>query len=118
MAAYFDFKTYQTNLRTEILAGITTFLTTMYIIVVNPAILQNAGMPFSSVLTATVGISFFASLMMGLYAKNPIVLAPGMGLNAFFAYVVVGGMGVAWETALGAVFWSGVIFLLLSTVLV
>ncbi len=71
-------------------------------------------MPFSGVLTATVLVSAFSSIMMGLYAKNPILLAPGMGLNSFFAYSVVKGMGVEWEVALGAVFWSGIIFLLLS----
>lgn len=102
------------NTKTEIIAGITTFLASMYIIVVNPAILQDAGMPFSGVLTATVLVSAFSSIMMGLYARNPILLAPGMGLNSFFAYSVVQGMGVSWEVALGAVFWSGFIFLLLS----
>ena len=71
-------------------------------------------MPFSGVLTATVLVCFFSSLMMGLYAKNPIVVAPGMGLNAFFTYTAVIGMGVPWQTALGAVFWSGILFLLLS----
>jgi AGZA family xanthine/uracil permease-like MFS transporter len=86
----------------------------MYIIVVNPAILSVTGMPFSSVLTATILVSAFSSIMMGLYAKNPIVLAPGMGINAFFAYSVVLGMNVPWQTALGAIFWSGVIFLILS----
>ncbi len=102
------------DLRTEILAGSATFLAAMYIIVVNPSILQNTGMPFSAVLTATILVSAFSSIFMGLYAKNPIMLAPGMGLNAFFAYSVVLGMGVPWATALGAVFWSGIIFLLLS----
>ncbi len=102
------------NTRTEILAGVTTFLATMYIIVVNPSILASTGMPFSGVVTATVLASAFASIMMGLYARNPIVLAPGMGINAFFAYTVVAALGVPWETALGAVFWSGILFLLLS----
>jgi AGZA family xanthine/uracil permease-like MFS transporter len=102
--------------RTEIVAGVTTFLSTMYIIVVNPAILSTdgTGMSFSGALTATVIVSAFSSIMMGLYAGNPIVLAPGMGINAFFTYTVVLGMGVPWQTALGAVFWSGVAFLLLS----
>ncbi len=103
-----------TDNRTEVLAGVTSFLAAMYIIVVNPAILSVTGMPFSSVLTATVVVCALSSIMMGLYAKNPIVLAPGMGINAFFAYSVVLGMNVSWQTALGAVFWSGVIFLLLS----
>ncbi len=103
-----------TTLRTEIIAGITTFLSMMYIIVVNPSILGKAGMPFSAVLTATVLVSAFSSIAMGLYAKNPLAVAPGMGLNAFFAFSVVGGMGVSWQVALGAVFWSGIVFLLLS----
>lgn len=104
----------KTSLRIEIIAGITTFLATMYIIVVNPDIISKTGMPFSGVLTATVLVSAFSSIMMGLYANNPIVLAPGMGLNAFFTFTVVAGMGIKWEVALGAVFWSGVIFFLLS----
>jgi adenine/guanine/hypoxanthine permease len=99
---------------TEIVAGISSFLATAYIIVVNPSILSQAGMPFTAVLTATILVAFFSSLMMGLYARNPIVVAPGMGLNAFFTFTVVLGMKVPWAIALGAVFWSGVIFLLLS----
>ncbi len=104
----------RTKRSTEIIAGISTFLATSYIIVVNPSILSKTGMPFAAVLTATVLVSFFSSLMMGLYAKNPIVVAPGMGLNAFFTFSVVLGMKVPWQTALGAVFWSGIVFLLLS----
>lgn len=103
-----------TNYRTEILAGVSTFLATMYIIVVNPAILSQAGLPFSGVLTATVLLSFFCSLMMGLYTRNPIVVAPGMGMNAFFTFTAVKGMGIRPEVALGAVFWAGILFLLLS----
>jgi len=114
MRSYFNFQEYKTNLQTEILAGIATFLATAYIIVVNPSILSKTGMPFNAVLTATVIVCFFSSLLMGLYAKNPIVVAPGMGLNAFFTYTAVLGMGVPWQTALGAVFWSGILFLLLS----
>lgn len=110
----FELEKNDSDVRTEILAGITTFLSMMYIIVVNPAILSETGMSFSAVLTATVIVSAFSSIMMGLYAKNPIALAPGMGLNAFFAFSVVLGMKVPWETALGAVFWSGIVFLLLS----
>jgi AGZA family xanthine/uracil permease-like MFS transporter len=102
------------NTKTEVIAGVTTFLASMYIIIVNPSILRDTGMPFSGVLTATILVSAFSSIMMGLYAKNPILVAPGMGLNAFFTYSVVIGMGVRWEIALGAVFWSGIIFLLLS----
>ncbi|MEZ0542471.1 NCS2 family permease [Fibrella arboris] len=100
--------------RTEILAGVSTFVATMYIIVVNPSILSQSGLPFSGVVTATVLLSFFCSLMMGLYARNPIVVAPGMGLNAFFTFSAVKGMGIQPEVALGAVFWAGVLFLLLT----
>ncbi len=111
---YFSLKNSQTTVRTEILAGVSTFLATMYIIVVNPSILSQAGMPFPAVLTATVVLSCFCSLMMGLYARNPIVVAPGMGLNAFFTFTAVKGMGISYQTALGAVFWAGIVFLLLS----
>lgn len=114
MKDYFNFESHQTNFRTEVIAGITSFLATMYIIVVNPAILSNTGMPFSGILTATVIVSAFSSIAMGLYAKNPIVIAPGMGINAFFTFSVVIGMGVKWEVALGTVFWSGIVFILLS----
>lgn len=111
---YFQFEKLNTDFKTEVIAGLTTFLASMYIIVVNPAILSSAGMPFSGVLTATVLVSALSSIMMGIYAKNPIILAPGMGINAYFAYSVVLGMGVKWEVALGTVFWSGIVFLLLS----
>ena len=114
MRSYFNLTENKTTVQTEIFAGIATFLATAYIIVVNPAILSQTGMPFSGVLTATVIVCFFSSLLMGLYAKNPIVVAPGMGLNAFFTYTAVIGMGVPWQTALGAVFWSGIFFLILS----
>ncbi|TDB65127.1 NCS2 family permease [Arundinibacter roseus] len=111
---YFELSKNKTSIRIEFIAGLSTFLATMYIIVVNPSILSQAGMPFSGVLTATVLLSFLSSLLMGFYAKNPLVVAPGMGLNAFFTFTAVKTMGIAWETALGAVFWSGIIFLLLS----
>ena len=114
MESYFEFDKNGTNLKTEIVAGVTTFLATMYIIVVNPAIISNTGMPFNGVLTATVLVSALSSIAMGVYARNPIVVAPGMGLNAFFTYSIVIGAGVAWQTALGAVFWSGVVFVVLS----
>jgi len=107
-------KEHHTSLQTEVIAGISSFLATSYIIVVNPAILSKTGMPFAGVLTATVLVCFASSLLMGLYARNPIIVAPGMGLNAFFTYTAVLGMGVPWPTALGAVFWSGIFFLLLS----
>ncbi|MDX5419038.1 MAG: NCS2 family permease, partial [Hymenobacteraceae bacterium] len=114
MESYFELKKNNTTVKTEVLAGLTSFLATAYIIVVNPSILSQAGMPFSGVLTATVLVSFFSSVMMGLYARNPILVAPGMGLNAFFTFSAVLGMGITWQVALGAVFWSGIIFLLLS----
>lgn len=114
MHSFFGLKENNTTLHTEVIAGVSSFLATSYIIVVNPSILSQAGMPFAGVLTATVLVCFFASLMMGLYAHNPIIVAPGMGLNAFFTYSAVLGMGVPWQTALGAVFWSGIFFLLLS----
>jgi AGZA family xanthine/uracil permease-like MFS transporter len=114
IAEYFRFGENKTDIKTEIIAGITTFLAAMYIIIVNPSILSQCGMPFNGVLTATVLVSLFSTLMMGIYAHNPILVAPGMGLNAFFTFSVVLGMGVKWETALGAVFWAGIIFLLLS----
>ncbi len=111
---YFNISGNRSTVRTEILAGIATFLAAMYIIVVNPAILADAGIPFSAALTSTVIISFFASLAMGLYAKNPILVAPGMGMNALFTYTLVLGAGIEWQTALGCVFWAGVIFTVLA----
>lgn len=114
MEQFFEFEANGTNLKTEILAGITTFLAAMYIIVVNPSIISHTGMPFNGVLTATILVSAFSSIFMGIYTKNPILIAPGMGLNAYFTYSVVLGEGVSWEVALGAVFWSGIIFLILS----
>jgi AGZA family xanthine/uracil permease-like MFS transporter len=98
----------------EIVGGVTTFLTMSYIIVVNPRILSAAGMEFSGVMTATVLVTFLMTLLMGLYAKLPFAVAPGMGLNAFFAYTLVLGMNVPWQVALGIVFWSGILFVLIS----
>lgn len=112
--ALFQLRQNQTTIATECLAGLTSFVATMYIVVVNPVILSQAGMTYEAVLTATVLVCFFSSIMMGLYANNPIVVAPGMGINAFFAYSIILGQGVDIATALGAVFWSGIIFLLLS----
>ncbi len=105
-----------TNVRREILAGVTTFLTMAYIIFVNPAILKDAGMDFGAVFMATCLAAAFGSAFMGLYANYPIALAPGMGLNAYFTFGVVKGMGLSWQVALGAVFISGLIFLALSLV--
>ncbi len=103
-----------TTLRTEILAGITTFLTMAYIVLVNPAILGQAGMPVAAVAAATCLAAGFASILMGLMANVPLALAPGMGLNAYFSFTVVQGMGVPWPVALGCVFISGVAFLILT----
>ena len=103
-----------TTVSTEILAGVSSFLATAYIIVVNPSILSQTGMPFSAVLTATILVSFFSSFMMGWYANNPILVAPGMGLNAFFTFTAVFTEKLSWQVALGTVFWSGIFFLLLS----
>lgn len=114
MEQFFALRKNHSNIRTELIAGFSSFLATAYIIVVNPSILSKAGLPFPAVVTATVLVCFFSSLMMGLYAKNPILVAPGMGLNAFFTFSVVIGMKVPWQTALGAVFWAGIVFLLLS----
>ena len=103
-----------TDVRTEALAGATTFMTMAYIIFVNPGILSKAGMPFGPVMVATCLASALASLLMALLANYPIALAPGMGLNAFFAFTVVLGMGVSWQVALAAVFLEGILFILLT----
>jgi len=114
MEKFFSFKKRGTSARTEVLAGIATFLTMSYIIVVNPAILSDSGMDFNGVLFATVLVSSLSSIFMGLFANLPYALAPGMGLNAFFTYTMVLGGGFSWQTALGAVFISGIIFIILS----
>lgn len=114
MFSYFELRKNGSTISTEVIAGVSSFLATSYIIIVNPSVLSQTGMPFTGVLTATVIVSFFSSLMMGFYARNPILVAPGMGLNAFFTFSVVLGMKVPWEVALGAVFWSGIVFFLLS----
>jgi adenine/guanine/hypoxanthine permease len=111
---YFGFAAHATNWRTEILAGFTTFITMAYIIFVNPAILSETGMPLAAVTSATCLCAAFGSILMGASANYPLALAPGMGLNAYFTYTVVKGMGVPWQTALGAVFLSGIIFLILT----
>jgi adenine/guanine/hypoxanthine permease len=103
-----------TDVRTEMLAGLTTFLTMAYIVLINPNILADAGMPKESVFVATCLVAAIGSMIMALHANYPIALAPGMGLNAYFAYVVVLGMGYTWQAALGAVFISGVCFLVVT----
>ncbi|MEE3622900.1 NCS2 family permease [Nitrospirillum sp. BR 11752] len=111
---FFGLTPHGTTVRTEILAGVTTFLTMAYIIFVNPQVLGKAGMDPGAVFVATCLASALGCFIMGLYANYPIALAPGMGLNAYFAYSVVGGMGYPWPVALGAVFLSGVGFTILS----
>ena len=111
---YFHFADHNTTWRTELLAGLTTFVTMAYIIFVNPSILAETGMPIAAVTVATCLCAAFGSILMGALANYPLALAPGMGLNAYFTYTVVKGMGVPWQTALGAVFLSGIIFLLLT----
>src|SRR5204863_3981131 len=110
----FKLSEHHTTIRTEVAAGVTTFLTMAYIIFVNPAILHEAGVPFSGALFATCIASAVGSLTMGLLANYPFALAPGMGLNAYFTYTVVLGLHHDWHTALGAVFISGVVFLILT----
>jgi AGZA family xanthine/uracil permease-like MFS transporter len=111
LESYFEFSHLGTNWRTEILAGITTFLTMAYIVLVNPAILADAGVPLPAVTAATCLSAAFGSILMGIVARYPIALAPGMGLNAYFTYTVCIKMHIPWQTALGAVFISGIIFL-------
>ncbi|MGM8216022.1 NCS2 family permease [Bacillaceae bacterium W0354] len=114
MKNYFDFEKHGTNYRQESIAGLTTFLAMAYILFVNPSVLGDAGMDTDAVFVATALAAAVGTLFMGLIAKYPIGLAPGMGLNAFFAYSVVLGMGIAWETALAGVLASGLIFILLT----
>ncbi|TFH87377.1 NCS2 family permease [Billgrantia azerbaijanica] len=112
--SHFKLTEHNTSVKTEVIAGITTFLTMAYIIFVNPSILSQTGMDAGAVFVATCLAAAFGCLVMGLWANYPIAQAPGMGLNAFFTYGVVMGMGYSWEAALGAVFFSGFIFFLLS----
>ena len=111
MAFSFGLREAGTNVRTEMLAGLTTWLAMVYIVAVNPGILATTGMDHGAVFVATCLGAGIASIAMGLYANYPLALAPGMGLNAYFAFAVVGGMKVPWQVALGAVFLSGVLFL-------
>ncbi len=111
---YFEFQRLGTSWRTEFLAGLTTFVTMAYIVLVNPSVLEKAGLPLAAVTAATCLSAAIGSILMGAFARYPIALAPGMGLNAYFTYTVVIGMGVPWQTALGAVFLSGIIFLVLT----
>ena len=113
---YFKIKENNSSIPKEIIGGITTFMTMAYIIFVNPAILSNAGMDYSAVLVATALSASFGSILMGLLANYPFALAPGMGLNAYFAYTIVLQLGYTWQAALGAVFISGLLFFLLTLV--
>jgi AGZA family xanthine/uracil permease-like MFS transporter len=114
LAAFFGFEAAGTNLRREVLAGVTTFVTMAYIVAVNPAILKAAGIPEGPSMVATAMTAMFGTLVMGLYANRPFAIAPYMGENAFVAYTVVRVLGLRWQTALGAVFVAGVLFTLLT----
>src|SRR5574344_1498198 len=111
---FFKLKENNTNVKTEVLAGITTFMTMAYILAVNPNMLSAAGMDKNAVLIATALASFIGTLMMSIFANYPFALAPGMGLNAYFAFTVCGEMGYSWKVALFAVFCEGIIFIILS----
>lgn len=110
----FHLKEHHTDVKTEIIAGITTFMTMAYILAVNPSILSEAGMDRGAVFTATALAAFIDTCLMALLSNYPFVLAPGMGLNAYFAYTVVLGMGYTWQMALAAVFVEGIVFIILS----
>ncbi|MDK9718743.1 MAG: NCS2 family permease [Trichlorobacter sp.] len=114
MKFFFEFNRYNTSYRRETLAGLTTFLTMAYIMVVNPSILAVAGIPKDAQVTATILAAMIGCLMMAFWAKRPFAIAPYMGENAFIAFVVVKGMGYSWQVALGAVFWAGLVFILLT----
>lgn len=113
MRDFFELRNHGTDARREILAGATTFVSAMYIILVNPAILQSTGMGYNASLTATVLVSAFSSILMGVYTNTPMLVAPGMSLNVMLAHAVAGAEEVSYQTALGCVFWAGIIFLLL-----
>ncbi len=111
---FFAIQAHQTSLQKEVLAGVTTFITMAYIIFVNPQMMAQSGMDHGAIFVGTCLAAAFACLFMGLYANWPVGLAPGMGLNAFFTYTVVGEMGYSWEVALGAVFIAGILFFIMS----
>lgn len=114
LTRYFNLDELGTNIKQEIIGGATTFVTMAYIIIVNPKILEAAGMPFGAAMTATIMSAFFGTLIMGVYAKRPFAIAPYMGENAFVAYTVVNVLGYSWQTALGAIFIGGILFTLLT----
>ncbi len=111
---FFGLSQHQTNVRQEVLAGLTTFFTMAYIVAVNPAILASAGMPVEASVTATILTAIFGTLLMGFYAKRPFAIAPYMGENAFIAFTVVRALGYSWQSALGAVLLAGILFILLT----
>ena len=111
---FFKLSEHGTTIKTEIIAGITTFIASVYILAVVPSMLGDAGMPRDSAIAAVILSTTFATILMGLYANFPVVVAPGLGLSAFFAYTVCGSMGLSWQTALGAVFLSGIVFIILT----
>lgn len=110
----FGLKEHDTRVKSELLAGFITFITLVYIVVVNASILADAGIPFEAGIIATALTAFAGSLIMGLWANSPIVIAPGMGVNALFTYTIVNGMGLSWQEALAAVFVSGILFMLIA----
>ena len=114
MTDFFKLKERHSNIRTEVLAGVTTFSTMVYILAVNLAVLSRTGMPADAVFSATVLASIIAMLIIGLWANLPLALSAGMGLNAFFAYTVCAAMGYSYQMALTAVFCEGIVFILLS----
>ena len=114
MRDFFQFDKLGTTYKSEIIGGITTFVTMAYIVIVNPAILAKGGFPHEASVTATIIAAFVGTLMMALYARRPFAIAPYMGENAFVAFTVCLAMGYSWQTALGAVFWGGVIFVIIT----
>jgi len=114
LSSYFKLQEHSTNLKTELIAGFTTFLTMLYIVPLNALILSQSGMPYDALVTATIVVTFLITLLNGIYSNTPVALSVGMGLNAYFTYGLVLGMKVPWQTALGVVFISGMLFVLLS----
>ncbi len=114
ISRFFELPQHQTTIRQEVIGGLTTFLTMAYIIIVNPSVLSETGMDQSALVVITCLVAGLSTILMGLVPKVPIAMAPGMGLNAFFAYSIVLGDGISWQIALGMVFWAGVLFLIMS----
>ena len=114
ISEFFEFSRHKTNLRTEIIAGASTFMALSYIFIVNPAILSEGGFNFNAVLFATIVTSFLATFIMGVWAKKPFALAPGMEMNAYVVFFAITTLGFSWQQSLGAVFWSGIIFMILT----